>query len=154
MESPVNKRGSSQKGTMTELQSGIAVVQGLIVSSNAQNVLMAHRPPGKKKPLMWEYPGGKVEPNETLQEALKRELREELDIDVKIGKLLSMYEFHWKEDIDLYLFAIEDWSGDPKPLVATELRWVDPEYAIDNMPLLPGAFASYREVIAYLRGLK
>lgn len=129
------------------------VVQGLIVHPETKLVLMAHRPPNKKKPLMWEYPGGKVEPGEGLREALQRELMEELDIQTVVGERLSKCLFMWKENIELYLFAIESWTGEPKPLASTELRWVDPREAIDNMPLLPGAFATYREVVAHLDGL-
>jgi 8-oxo-dGTP diphosphatase len=127
------------------------VVQGLIIHPETKLVLMAHRPPGKKKPLMWEYPGGKVERDETLPEALNRELREELDIDAIIGPRINRSVFSWKENIELNLYVVEKWTGgDPKPLVATELRWVDPYDAIDNLPMLPGAFAAYREVMAYL----
>lgn len=103
---------------------------------------------------MWEYPGGKVEPGEGLREALQRELMEELDIQTVVGERLSRCLFTWKEDIDLYLFAIKSWIGDPKPLASTELRWIDPREAIDNLPMLPGAFATYREVVEYLDGLQ
>ena len=131
----------------------VLVAQGLIVNPTTKEVLMAFRPPDKKKPLMWEYPGGKVEPGETLPEALKRELKEELDIDVVVGQRIAKTLFHWKENIELYLFAIESFTGEPKPLVATELKWVNPEFAVDHMPCLPGAFAVYREVMEYLRRL-
>ncbi len=132
----------------------VLVVQGLIVHPTTKEVLMAFRPPDKKKPLMWEYPGGKVEVGETLPEALARELKEELDIDVVVGERIAKTLFHWKENIELYLFAITSFTGEPKPLVATELKWVDPEYAVDHMPCLPGAFAVYREVTTYLRRLR
>lgn len=131
----------------------VLVVQGLIVNPTTKEVLMAFRPPDRKKPLMWEYPGGKVEVGETLPEALKRELKEELDIDVVVGERIAKTIFHWKENIELYLFAITSFTGEPKPLVATELKWVRPEHAVDHMPCLPGAFAVYREVTAYLQRL-
>lgn len=132
----------------------MTVVQGLIIHPETRQVLMAHRPPGKKKPLMWEYPGGKVEPGESLPEALKRELKEELDIDVVVGQRVAKMVFLWQDNQELYLFAVESWTGEPKPLVATELRWVEPEHAVDWMPCLPGFFHSYREVTAYLKKLK
>lgn len=125
-------------------------VQGLIVRPD-KKVLMAFRPPDKKKPLMWEYPGGKVDPGETLEKALRRELQEELEIDAVIGPKIDKVQFFWKENVEIYLYAVTEWSGTPKPLVATELRWVDPEYAVDHMPCLPGVFASYSAVTKFLK---
>lgn len=129
----------------------ITVVQGLLIHSNKKYVLMQHRPIGKKKPLLWEYPGGKVDPEDSsLQNALIRELEEELCIKASIGPKIKQTNFQWQEDVDLHLFAVHSWVGEPMPLVATEIVWVDPRIAIDWMPLLPGAYAAYREVISYL----
>lgn len=131
----------------------VTVVQGLIIHPETKKVLMAFRPPNKKKPLMWEYPGGKVEPGERLPDALKRELKEELDIDAEIGERIAKVHFVWQENVDLYLFPVTSWTGEPKPLVATELQWVDPVHAIDWLPMLPSAFMTYREVVSYLKRL-
>lgn len=129
----------------------IYVAQGLLVMY--PNVLMAHRVATGKKPLMWEYPGGKLESGETYPQALKRELKEELDIDVEVGRCIHEIEFLWKEDVFLRLYVVSSWTGIPKPVVASELRWVDPEYAIDYMPCLPGAYSSYRDVMKHMKEL-
>ncbi len=131
----------------------IIVVHGLIVHPETNLVLMAHRLPNKKKPLMWEYPGGKVDPGETQENALQRELKEELDIDVIVGKILATSIFAWKEHVFINLFDIKSWTGEPKPLASTELRWVSPEDAIDNLPMTPGSFSVYPQVIEYLQEL-
>lgn len=131
----------------------MVVAQGLIVDINTKKVLMAHRPLGKKKPLMWEYPGGKLDPGETPEETIIRELKEELDIDVKINKLIYRGLSYFQENTDTYLYAITEWTGEPKPLVASELRWVDPSYAIDWLPILSSVGASYRYVLNFLKEL-
>ena len=59
------------------------VAAAIIKSGN--NVLLMRRAPGHSLSGYWEYPGGKVEPNERVKQALKRELKEELGIDAKIG---------------------------------------------------------------------
>lgn len=132
----------------------IEVVQGLVVDTTTKKILMAHRPPNKVKPLLWEYPGGKVEKKDkSYQEALWRELDEELGIDATIGPLLQKHEFYWKDNVSVYLYAVTLWKGEPKPLVATELRWVEPEFAIDHLPCLPSVYASYREVTSFVKRL-
>jgi len=131
----------------------LVVVHALIVNPDKQ-VLMAHRPPNKKKPLLWEYPGGKVEPGEKPPEAVRREVKEELDIDSVVGSFLWRDFFSWKDNIELELFAIESWNGNPKPLVSTEIRWVDPEWAIDYLPMTPGSYMAYRAVLTYLQKLR
>lgn len=132
----------------------ILVVHALIVEPNTKRVLMAHRPPNKKKPLLWEYPGGKVESGETLTNAVIREVKEELDIDAVVGKLLTRTVFNWKDNVELVLFAIDSWVGTPKPLASTELGWVIPEVAIDYLPMTPASYYAYRDVIKHLNSLQ
>lgn len=132
----------------------VRVVQGLIIHPDTNLVLMAHRPPDKKKPLMWEYPGGKVDFGEDNKQALARELKEELDIEAKIGQLLASFTLHENEDLEIHLFAVREWKGEPRPLVATALEWVDPRHAIDWRPCLPGTFITFRTVMNYLEYIK
>ena len=90
-------------------------------------VLLAKRPPGKPLAGLWEFPGGKIEPGETPEEALIRELKEELDIDVA-AKCLAPLSFasHSYPEFHLLmpLFVCRRWEGDIAPQQGQELAWV------------------------------
>ncbi len=90
-------------------------------------ILLAQRPPHKPMAGLWEFPGGKIEPCETPEEALIRELREELGIEVK-AKCLAPLTFasHAYESSHLLmpLFACRNWMGDPEPREGQTLVWV------------------------------
>lgn len=93
-----------------------------------RHVLLGCRPQGKTLPGLWEFPGGKLELNESPDEALKRELNEELGIDAEIGPLLfsSSHSFGDKA-ILLLFFEVSFWKGEPKNLHHSELQWVIPK---------------------------
>ncbi len=90
-------------------------------------VLLAKRPPGKPLAGLWEFPGGKVEPGETPEAALIRELKEELDIEV-VAKCLAPLSFasHGYPEFHLLmpLFICRRWEGDISPLQGQQLSWV------------------------------
>lgn len=130
------------------------VVQALIVHADRQRVLMTHRHNHVKKPSMWEYPGGKVEKDESLIAAITRELREELAIEAIIGQHLCRFSFNAKDDIDISMFAVTQWTNEPQILAAQDLQWVLPDHAVDYLPCLPGVYLSYRTVMAYLSDLR
>jgi 8-oxo-dGTP diphosphatase len=92
-------------------------------------VLVQRRPPGKPLAGLWEFPGGKVEPGETPEAALIRELREELAIEVT-GACLAPATFAshplGERHLVLLLYVCRKWAGTPQPLAASELRWVRP----------------------------
>ena len=77
---------------------------------------------------MWEFPGGKIEPPETPEECLQRELREELDIDAVVGEffLSSTYVYHHAA-IELLVYRAAIIAGEPCLHDHTELRWVPVE---------------------------
>jgi 8-oxo-dGTP diphosphatase len=90
-------------------------------------VLVQLRPPGAAMPGLWEFPGGKVEADETPEAALVRELREELGIEASIGDLEPLtFASAVVEDrrLVLLLYLCRKWAGEPRALHASELRWI------------------------------
>lgn len=109
-------------------------------------VLLSRRPEGRPMAGLWEFPGGKVEPEETPEEALIRELTEELGI-CTIESCLAPLTFasHSYDDFHLLmpLFACRRWEGTPRPREGQELKWVRPEKLREHpmppadIPLIP-----------------
>ena len=78
----------------------LRVVAALITSDGGRRVLVQQRPPGKPRGLLWEFPGGKVEQHESDEDALRREAREELGIELEIGPE-RFRTLHHYPDIDV-----------------------------------------------------
>jgi A/G-specific adenine glycosylase len=91
-------------------------------------VLIALRPPNGLLGGLWEFPGGKVEPDETLEEGLRREIIEELGVPIQVGELIGVYQHaytHFK--ITLHAFRCQMNDHIPQALQASEIRWVTPQ---------------------------
>ena len=102
----------------------INVAAAAIINDQAQ-VLLALRPAHLHQGNKWEFPGGKLEANETPEEALKRELKEELDIDAKsIEPLIELTHQYPEKTVRLHVFIVKDFDGLPKGKEDQELRWV------------------------------
>ncbi|WP_147126605.1 (deoxy)nucleoside triphosphate pyrophosphohydrolase [Shimia ponticola] len=89
-------------------------------------VLLAQRPEGKSMAGLWEFPGGKVEPGETPEAALIRELHEELGIDTWQSCLAPLtFASHTYESFHLLmpLYACRKWDGTPEPREGQTLAW-------------------------------
>jgi 8-oxo-dGTP diphosphatase len=90
-----------------------------------QSVFLARRAEDQKLAGFWEFPGGKVEPKETLQECLVRELREELGVSSKAGSVLCESIYHYDHgSIRLVAIETEFQSTTFKPTVHDQLDWV------------------------------
>src|SRR3546814_1844775 len=98
--------------------------------------LLTQRPPGKKLAGMWEFPGGKVEPNETPEAALLRELREELDLDISAA-CLAPYTFASQAYDDFHLlmqlYVCRRWAGQPSTGEGQAMKWVRPQKMGDQI---------------------
>jgi len=101
----------------------LQVVAGIIEREG--RILICRRKAQQSHPLKWEFPGGKVEKNETLPQALERELAEELDIRSITCEEMTRYEYTYpgKHPIRLIFFRVTEFEGEPRNLIFEEMRW-------------------------------
>lgn len=100
----------------------IKVVGGIIKKED--RYLIGRRGPKEKMAGFWEFPGGKLEENESKKECIKRELKEELDVVVVVGELISEYKYSYSDiSYHLYFYRIDDFIGEPIPFVHDRLIW-------------------------------
>ena len=124
----------------------IVLVSAVALIDPDGRVLLAQRPEGKSLAGLWEFPGGKVDPGETPEAALIRELREELGIETKASCLAPLtFASHSYDDFHLLmpLFACRRWEGIATGREGHTLAWVRPEKLRDypmppaDIPLIP-----------------
>ena len=107
----------------------VLVVAAALIDADGR-VLLAQRPKGKALEGLWEFPGGKMDPGEAPEDALIRELREELGIEVKPACLAPLtFASHSYEDFHLLmpLYVCRRWEGLVQPLDQQALKWVRPK---------------------------
>jgi len=102
-------------------------VTAAVIEENGK-VLIGRRKPGRHMGGKWELPGGKIEPGETPQESLARELLEELAIKVRVGEFLcnAFYDGDGVS-LELLVYRVERLEGEPALIEHQELCWVRPE---------------------------
>ena len=102
-------------------------------------VLVQQRPEGKPMAGLWEFPGGKIEPGETPEAALIRELREELGIETQTACLAPAtfaIEALGNRHLLLLLYICRKWKGIPQAIEAQALKWVRP-VELHSLPMPP-----------------
>jgi 8-oxo-dGTP diphosphatase len=100
----------------------IEVVAAVVLDD--RGVLLCQRPDGPHLPLMWEFPGGKIDPGESPRQALERELHEELAVDSSIGAQVAEVEHHYPEKSVRIRFFAAAIVGEPRPVIHRQLRWI------------------------------
>lgn len=101
----------------------IRVVAGILINRE-QQVLIAERTGGGPFQGMWEFPGGKIAGGESPNDALRRELREEIGVDVvNFQFLMQLLHDYADRSVDLHFFLVTAWRGDPCGLEGQALRW-------------------------------
>jgi len=90
-------------------------------------ILICKRGAGGNCEFLWEFPGGKQEENESLEECLERELREELGVKIRIKGVFEKTTYKYADrEIFFTFFNAEIVEGEPEPEVHEEIRWVSP----------------------------
>lgn len=110
-------------------------------------VLISKRPKHLHKGGMWEFPGGKVEMGESLEEALARELKEELGI--AIGPIQQLFDIDWaypEKRVKLEICLVDQFSGEPRGVEGQPVKWVSADQLSDYQ--FPEA---NQEIVTWLR---
>ena len=104
----------------------IPVVAGFLKKD--QKILVGQRPENHSLAGLWEFPGGKIEIGETPEQALQRELNEELGIEAQIGELkLACTHSYGDVGIIILFFEVNYWKGEPKAKHHLMLEWIYPQ---------------------------
>jgi 8-oxo-dGTP diphosphatase len=109
-------------------------VAGLILRGEhpQREVLICQRSPDKPMGLKWEFPGGKVEPGESPEQALERELNEELGIQATIGPELTAIRHNYRNGgaIHIQFFTVQSFTGELRNVVFHDMHWS----TLDRLP--------------------
>ena len=101
----------------------VEVVAALIW--RGERFFVCQRPANKARALLWEFPGGKVDPGESHEEALVRECREELAVDLKVGELYMAVSHPYPDlQVRLFLYHAQIVKGEPRLLEHADCAWI------------------------------
>ncbi|MEP0916536.1 A/G-specific adenine glycosylase [Leptolyngbya sp. DQ-M1] len=107
---------------------------GVAVIWNEQRILIDRRKAEGLLGGLWEFPGGKVEPGETIEQCIKREIQEELSIEIEVGEhLITVDHTYTHFRVTLNVHHCRYVSGEPQPIECEEIRWV----TVDQLPEFP-----------------
>src|SRR5688572_9556980 len=115
---------------MQHLCSNVGMVQVVAaVLEREGRVLICQRKAGQWHAFKWEFPGGKVEPGESPEQAVRRELDEELGISDAAGEEITRYEYCYPDrpPIELIFYRVRNFAGEPRNRVFEDMRWELPE---------------------------
>jgi 8-oxo-dGTP diphosphatase len=119
---------------MKKIPTALIVVAAALVRQDG-GILLQKRPKGRSMAGLWEFPGGKIEDGETPEDALVRELSEELAVEIDASNLMPACfasALIGDRPLLLLLYVCKKWSGEPVAVESPELGW----YAIDEMAML------------------
>jgi 8-oxo-dGTP diphosphatase len=114
-----NAAGIASRGEMKTV-----VVTAALITEQGK-ILVTQRKKGSSHALLWEFPGGKVKDGEEPREALRRELAEELEVEVEVGMIFDAVFYSYPEyPVLLLIYRCRVEKGPPRPIACQDLRWV------------------------------
>ena len=134
--------------TGLETSKSVHVAVGVVINRDRQ-VLIALRNPDQHQGGLWEFPGGKVGQDETVQEALKRELHEEVNLSVReCARLLTIEHDYGDKEVFLDVWVVSVYSGEPEGREGQQVKWI----GVDEFPEhdFPAANKAIVEVVTTL----
>ena len=127
----------------------VTVAVGILIDPQGR-VLITRRAPQTHQGGLWEFPGGKVEPGETIVDALARELKEELGVTVLISEPFMTVEHDYGDQcVCLAVYCVTSWRGEPSGMEGQPLAWQQPKNLTDwpfpaaNQPILTRLLSDY-----------
>lgn len=126
------------------------VIGVAVIWNEVGQILIDRRKPGGKMGGLWEFPGGKVEPGEAIAACVKREIQEELGIEVSVGDELIAIEHDYTDVIvTLKVHHCQHLSGEPQTIECDEIRWVQAD-ELDQFTFPEANVAIIRAIQAYV----
>jgi mutator protein MutT len=112
---------------MTETAVPHKIIGVAVIWNDAGQILIDRRKPGGKMGGLWEFPGGKVEPGESIETCVAREVQEELGIQIAVGESLMTIDHDYTEfTLTLHVHHCRHLGGEPQTIECDEIRWVMP----------------------------
>lgn len=128
----------------------ISVSAGILINNDNQ-ILLSQRTADKSFPGQWEFPGGKIESSETANEALVRELKEELGIDIDNSYLFKRIEHYYDSfTANIEFFIVDSWSGELSGEEGQLVRWFSAG-DLKDLPILAADNPVIEELYEFFR---
>ncbi|MBM7573344.1 (deoxy)nucleoside triphosphate pyrophosphohydrolase [Aquibacillus albus] len=122
-------------------------VVGAVLTNNKKEILCALRGPQMSMSNYWEFPGGKIEANEQPEEALAREIKEELQCEIQVGEKIKAVDYDYeKVSVHLITYWATIANGTPMKSEHAELRWV-PKAALEKLEWAPADIPTVKKLL-------